>query len=341
MNRFAWPVFLSLCSTAAYSQDDAPPTNFDEYQEKHQYVCNGPLEWFATPDVREYGGFTYAHTGSTVKVTRATPKKGPIRFGVLSAIKDNDAQTLAVVKTFLDRFEQQDVDFVVVGGDTGEEPSVLEKFYEWLAQQTKRPVLTVPGNSERPAAHNYAVLKQRKAGALNLLTLNMIRRVDGAGADVVGLGGYYNKDFLHMRGACVYKAEDVAAVVAAAKASDDPVVLLVHGPPKQQGKDAIDFVPGDGNVGDPQLADAIKEAKIPFGIHGHILEAGGKATDLAGKPIKPNKHSRALFLNPGSANPLPWRLNAGGTSWGLAAILTVDGKNAKYEVLRAPKPKDE
>jgi hypothetical protein len=45
-------------------------------------------------------------------------------------------------------------------------------------------------------------------------------------------------------------------------------------------------------------------------------------------------------VNQGSANPLPWKLNDGTTSYGLAALLTIDGKKASYEILRGAKPKN-
>jgi hypothetical protein len=91
-------------------------------------------------------------------------------------------------------------------------------------------------------------------------------------------------------------------------------------------------------VGDPKLADLLKRMKVPFGVFGHILEAGGHATDLGGKPLAQKKLFPALYVDQGSANPLIWKMNDGTTAYGLAAILTVDGKQASYEVLKAPKP---
>ena len=334
--RSALALFL-VASTAL--ADDEAPKNFDEYEAKHEFVCNGPIEKLATPDVREHGGFRYEHTGSTLKLRRLIPRKGPLKIGVLAAIKDAEPETFTLLDGFLAEFEKQDVELIFVGGDTAEEPKVLEAVYEWLAKKTKRPLLSVAGNSERPSAHNYAIFKVRRAGNGHLINMGIIRRVDGDGADVVSLSGYYDKAYLHMRGACIYTPADLDALVEAAKEADSPVVLLSHGPPKQNGKDAIDFVPSSGNVGDPQINAAITAAKIPFGVHGHILEAAGKATDLGGKVLKPGKAYASFFANPGSANPLPWKLNAGGTSYGLAGVITFEGKKAKFEVLRGEKPK--
>lgn len=317
----------------------APPVKpFDEYQSKHEFACNAPLEKIDGPDIRQHGGFTYEHRGYVTKVFRDEKRKGPLKIGVVSAIKDAELETFQLLDTFFKEFDAQDVELILVGGDTGEEPKVLEAVYEWLTKRTSKPILTVAGNSERPSAHNYAINKQRANGAENLINLGIVRRVDADGVDVVSLSGYYDKAYLHMRGACIYEQKDLDAVVDAAKEANDPVVLLAHGPPRQRGQDAIDYVPSSGNVGDPAVLAAIKEAKIPFGVHGHILEAADRATDLAGRPLKGGKSYASFFLNPGSANPLPWKLNSGKTSYGLAAIITFNGKQASWQILRGQKP---
>lgn len=328
---------LALLSLPAFAQDEESPKTFAQYEEKHQFVCNAPIEKLPAPDVLEHAGYRYEFMGATAKIRRIDAKKGPLKLGVLSAIKDAEPETFALLDKFFAEFEKQNVDFIVVGGDTAEEPAVLDQVYAWLVKRTTKPILTVAGNSERPAAHNHSIGKLR-AEHPNLINMGIVRRVDADGADIVSLSGYYDARYLHMRGACVYKPEDLDAVVTLAKESDDPVVLLSHGPPKQSGKASIDFVPDSGNVGDPEVLKVVQTAKIPFGIHGHILEAGGKATDLAGKPLKEGKPWPQLFLNPGSANPLTWKLNAGGTSYGLAAVMTIDGKKASYTVLKGEKP---
>lgn len=317
-----------------------PATTHAEFESKNEFKCNAPLEVLAQAEVREHAGFRYELRGSTVALRRASPAKGPARIGVLSAIKDAEPQTLALLTNFVETFEKRDVALIVVGGDTADDPAVLERVYAHLTQKTSRPILTVAGNTERSGAHNHAVAKTRKAGAQHLLNGGLVRRLDAEGFDVVTLSGYYDPRYAHGRGVCIYKKEDVQAVIAAAKSSDDPVILLSHGPPRQEGKSAVDFVPGAGNVGDQEITRALTEGNIPFGIHGHILEAGGIATDLRGKPLREKKTHASLYLNPGSANPLPWKMNTGKTAYGLAAVLTVDGKRASYEILRAPKPKD-
>jgi Icc-related predicted phosphoesterase len=325
---------VALCSSLAAAED------FAAWEERYQFDCNGPYETFSPPDVKEREGWRFEHTGGTVKVRRQKPRAGkkPV-LGLLAGIKDLDAETKATVDAFLAQFEKADVDAIVIGGDSSSEPEGLDTILDYLVKATNRPLLVIAGNMERGAALNYSILKLRKAGHLHLLNLDVIHRYDGDGVDVLGLGGYHDKAYLHLAGGCIYKDKDLDALERAAADADDPVVLLTHGPPRQKGQQAIDYVPGADNVGDPKLTALINKAKINFGIHGHILEAAGRATDLSGKPLPQKKPQTSLFVDQGSANPIPWKLNDGTTSYGLAAMLTLDGKKASYEVLRAPKPK--
>ena len=325
---------LLLMSSLTHAED------FGTWEERYQFDCNGPFQHFSPPDVKTREGWRFEHTGGTVKIRREKPRAGkPPVLGLLAGIKDLEPETRALLDLFIAGFEKADVDAIVIGGDSSSEPDVLDQILGYLAKATNRPVLIVAGNMERGAALNYAILKQRKAGALHLINLDVIRRYDGDGVDVIAMGGYHDKAYLHLAGGCIYKEKDVDALERAAAAADDAVVLLTHGPPRQKGQQAIDYVPGADNVGDPQLAALIVKAKIPFGVQGHILEAAGRATDASGKPLPPKKLHPSLFIDQGSANPLPWKLNDGTTSYGLAALLTVEGKKASYEFIRGAKPK--
>jgi Icc-related predicted phosphoesterase len=338
-----WTIAIAmLCGGAALAEGDAGTAvqNTLQYEAEHQFECNGPLEPLPQPDVREYGGHRYTYNGGTVSVERIEKRKGSeIRIGVIAGIKDLEKETEASLTGFFEQFEKRDVELVLIGGDTAETPEDLEKIYTWLTDHSMRPMIAIVGNTERAGAHNYAISKQRSVrGKLNLLNGSIARRFDGDGFDVVSLGGYFDKKYLHQNGGCLYKEADLAVVEAAAKqAGKDPVIFLSHGPPHQTGDDAIDFVPNAGNVGDPALTELLKRAGINFGVHGHIIEAGGTATDFKGKTVKPGAFAKKLFLNPGSASSLPWKLNSGPTSYGLAAVLTLKGKTAKYEILKAPK----
>ncbi|MGV3620913.1 MAG: metallophosphoesterase family protein [Archangium sp.] len=324
---------LALCSSLAFADD------FAVWEERYQFDCNGPFENFSPADVKTREGWVFEHTGGTVKVRREKPRtaKKPT-LGLLAGLKDLEPESKAMIDSFIAQFEKADVDAIVIGGDTSSEPDGLDEILAYVAKATNRPLLVIAGNMERGAALNYSILKIRKTGATHLLNLDVIRRYDGDGVDVLSLGGYHDKAYLHLAGGCIYKDKDLEALERAAAAADDVTVLLTHGPPRQKGQQALDYVPGAENVGDPRITSLINKAKISFGIHGHILEAAARGTDLSGKVLPQKKFHPALFVNQGSANPLPWKLNDGTTSYGLAALMTFDGKKASYEVLRGPKP---
>ncbi len=331
MRRFA--LLLALSPALAFADD------FNTWEERYQFECNAPFESFSPADVKKREGWVFEHTGGTVKIRRDKPRaaKKPT-LGLIAGIKDLEPETKELVDGFLATFEKADVDAVVIGGDTSSEPEGLDQILDYLVHATNRPILVVSGNMERGAALNYAIIKQRKAGFIHLLNMDIIRRYDGDGVDLVSVGGYHDRAYLHLAAGCIYKDKDLDELATAAAAVDDAAVLLTHGPPRQKGQKAIDYVPGAGNVGDPRLTEVIKKSKIAFGIHGHILEAAGFGTDLAGKPVAEKKFVPELFVNQGSANPIPWKLNDGKTSYGTAALLTIDGKKASYEALRGRKP---
>ncbi|MBL8917343.1 MAG: metallophosphoesterase [Myxococcaceae bacterium] len=333
MRRFAW---LTLTALTALAE---PPANQDQWEEAAQFDCIGPFTHFSPADVKEKDGFRYEYTGATVKLRRDAKKGKQVKLGLLAGIKDLDPETKAVLARFFGDFDKADVDAIVIGGDTASDPQQLEDIYRHLTTLTTRPLLVIAGNMERGAALNYALTKVRKeTSATNLVNMDLVRRADFDGADVVSLGGYHDKHFLHVTGGCVYTDKHVEQLESAAKAADDSVVLLTHGPMRQKGQQALDYVPGAENVGDPRLTAVVQNTKIPFGITGHILEAAGKGADLTGHPLPPKKPHPQLFVNQGSANPLPWKMNDGSTAYGLGALMTIDGRKASYEILRGPKP---
>ena len=104
-----------------------------------------------------------------------------------------------------------------------------------------------------------------------------------------------------------------------------------------KGAAGIDRATGAGHVGDPALAALLKEQRIRFGLFGHILEAGGRASDLAGRRRRrENVWHPNLFVNAGTINPDPWPMLNGSTSYGMALYVEVKGKKARYSVIRLP-----
>lgn len=319
--------------------EDAGKSSFISFLEEAETTCVGDPDARISPPVTwELGGFRYVVEGARVKVTRTSTRMNPDerRIGVVNAIKDDEAETRANLDDFLAKFKEADVDAIIVNGDTANEAIDAISTLGRLATLGV-PVYAIIGNMESRGEWNRAALTAHRTSA-NVLNLDLVRVVDTDGVDYVSLPGYYDKRYTHATGSCVYKPADAKKLKDLATGLDGPVVAISHGPPKQDGKNAIDFAPDVGNVGDADLAKGIEKAGIRFGIFGHILEAGGRATDLSGtKEIRPLTFSDTLFVNPGPANSLPWRMNRGPESYGMAALVTFSGSKAKYEILRSPR----
>lgn len=333
---------LALGAGVAGAQEEPEPlaATFDLYQENNEGRCVGPADGrLAKPQEYEHAGFRYVLEGARVKVTRVKPRAGPTALpalGIVNAIKDDAPETRQNLDDYLAKFAAADVDGIVVGGDTAFDESELTSLLGRLGAAGV-PVYAIIGNQESRGSWNRALRDVHRTHP-NVLNLDLVRVVDAEAFDLVTLPGYYDKRYTHQTGACVYTPADAKGLAALAASVEGPVILVSHGPPKQAGKKALDFVPGAGNVGDEAMTAALAAAKIPFGIFGHVLETGGRATDLSGKKeLRPGTFAGSLYLNPGSANSLPWRMNTGPESYGMAAVLTIQGKKARYEIHRSPR----
>ena len=326
---------------------------FEQYQVDSETTCVGPADKaFAAPDSWVAGGYRFSVSGARAEVkaqagadAMADPSK-PARvetphlakLGLLAAIKDFGPATRENLAQFIAAFQKAGVSAIVVDGDSAygvdDQDSVLADLFGYLGQQGL-PVFAVIGNSESRSAFNRAVLDAfRKTH--NVINLDLVRRVEGDGYTVVSLPGYFDKRFIHESAGCAYSTDDVEELPGLARGAASPVVLVTHGPPRQDGKGALDATTDGKNVGDPALASAIADGKISFGVFGHILEAGGRATDLSGKKqVRQNTPVDQLFVNPGPAFSDPWALNDGHVSHGMAAILTLKGGKGEWQQLTA------
>jgi hypothetical protein len=114
-------------------------------------------------------------------------------------------------------------------------------------------------------------------------------------------------------------------------------VLVAAVPPRGQDGRALDFSDGQ-NIGDARLAALLQTRRVPFGIFGQVWEAGERGVELAGRLFAPGAASEQLYLNPGAAERSTWPMNDGQLTPGRAATLTIAGKTATWDVVRAPQP---
>jgi len=321
--------------------------SYEQYQQDSETVCVGsPDQVFAAPEAWSAAGHAFTVSGGRAEVKADPAKKGPARIGILAAIKDFGPETRKNLETFVAAFKKAGVDAIVVDGDSAygvdDQDSTIAELFSWLGEQGI-PVYVVIGNSESGSAFNRGVLAAFRKNK-SVINLDLVRRVDADGFTLVSLPGYYDKRFIAETSGCGYKPEDAQALGRIARGAKNPVILISHGPPRQSGKGAIDVTTEDKNVGDPDIAQAMTEAKIQFGIFGHILESGGRATDLGGThAVKPGTFVSSLLVNPGPAFSDPWELNGGHISKGMAAILTLQNGKGEWQPLTAapltpPKP---
>lgn len=284
----------------------------------------------------EVGGKSWQTKGT--KLTQlAKDDDDQVVLGVLADVKEDTPENLANLDAILKFFKEQNAEAIVVVGDLGDDQKQIENVLAKLAE-SQLPIMPVIGNREGRAAFNDAVAAaaSRYPGVFNL---NKYRWVALDDASLVSVPGYHNKVYIHAEDGCLYGAADLEAtkpIVGQAKAK--PVVLVSHGPPKQDGAEALDRTLEQVNVGDPALTEFIKSTGVKFGVFANIHEAGGRATNLAGSAlVAEGKSSDELFLNTGPADSVRWTMNDGTESAGMASTLTIKGDKASYKMFRVQK----
>lgn len=305
------------------------PQSWSEVLDQYGSKCPGPFFELPTPTTVEAAGRTFTITGSTLKLEGGR-WKGPLKIGVLGAIKDADYETRKNLKKAAREFKRMGVHFVVANGDlVGDETGDLAKVVRLLGEEMTVPVFAHSGNYEWTTAFTEAFVEANKTHP-HLFNMNLLRHVDLGGVHLFSLPGWSNRKYVKAA-ACWYGDDDIDALKAQLKPltdQGDVVILTAHGPPRGRGKQSIDFAHEAGNVGDEALARLLQDVPVRFGIFSHILEAGGRATDdvVRQPPIRlpMRRPVETLYVNAGSASSFGWQMLDKKTSRGMAAVYVVD-----------------
>lgn len=308
------------------------PPNPPAQVERAVKECAAPLELTAATDVK-IGDRAASDQG--YKLTfKDKDADGTLVFGVLGPVNEDSGANMVALKKYLKFFADEKADAIIVTGDVGEVAEGIARVLNTVAD-SKLPVFVIAGNRECRAEYTDGV-NQAKATHPNIVNMNVHRAVEFPEATLVSLPGYHDPKYIACATGCQYFKSTIDEVVKLSKEAKNPVVLVSHGPPRGEGSQALDFT-SDGNVGDPQIAQAVKDGNIAFGVASNIKEAGGRATDLPGTTIvKEGAWVKSLFLNPGPAdNTVAWQMNDNTKANGLAATLSIKGDQGAWKLFRA------
>jgi hypothetical protein len=311
-----------------------PPAGAPTHKKESDDRCVGPLA-SGTKETFQLNGQTYEHVGHVLTRVSSDPDDQVV-LGVLSDVKDASDQNLKNVAEALEFFKAHQAELVLFLGDSAEKRDGVSAVFGALAKGGL-PVFVIIGNREC-RDHYVEGMSEAKKEHRNLFDFTQIRVFNSDDISILSLPGYYNPTYLHCSegaGGCRYFPSDVDGLKPLlAQASSTPM-LISHGPPRMDGVAGLDRIHDNANVGDPLLAEFLRRNPIPFGAFANISESGGKATDAAGKTVIPQETlSATLYLNSGSVDSVPWQMLDGTTSQGMAAVMTVKGKQASYKIKR-------
>ncbi len=342
MRSFAVASLLLLPSLASAAPPaEAEPAGqaaYRRFAEARRGECVGPPGRLDTPLELTVKGRRYRLDGHRL-VELARDDDDVLRIGVLSATKDDREETRAAIRELMRRLVASGIDVLLVNGDlAGHEVDAAESLLPALAESGVLTVLSA-GNADSCGSFNQA-LERARVAAPHLVNGNWVRQLELDDGTLFTLPGYFDRRFAHTAGAARYDAADLETLGALLTEGPAPKVLVSHGPPKMVGPHGLDLTLDGGHVGDEGMTELIEEARVSFGIFGHILEAGGRGSDLGGHAArKPGAWYPSLFVNAGSANPDPWPMLDGKTSYGMAMLVKVRPSSARFEVFRLAAPR--
>ena len=293
-----------------------------------------------TPVVKTINGKDYRFDGNKVKEDDC---KAPteVSYGVIS-----DAHgEVEKARYFAQEFKRRGVSGIMIPGDiplneqlrygqrdSRDDKTEIKEVLEAVAE-TGLPIFVIPGNHERKQDYSSAI-SELSQKFQNVIDMTSYRVFDGCDADFVSLPGYQTfkapgRQFISNDGYWA-KPENVNQLKDLRRGLDNAVVLITHGAGKTGVPGPATLYNGE-DVGDELTRQVQREANIPFGVVGHIHEAGGIAATFDGTLVKPNEWAKQFTANFGSLER--WRNLNGETYNGMAGILTIKGDQSKYETL--------
>lgn len=298
-------------------------------------------------DAREVaaGSLTLKGNGYTLAAASTPERSGKLVVGIVSDLKDKHDGWQDRLKEYGAWFSEKGVEVVVINGGDFYHADSMEAVLGGYAEALKMPVYVISGNKEAPGWFQEMAAKVA-AKSSNLINGNRVRTLTVNDVSLVSLPGYGRKNYTDP-GACLFGDEEVAVTAELLKAAPgSSKVLISHQSPLQDGATGVDFMGQPSldekdkkNVGDPRVTSMLKKTGTNLAIVGGIKEAGGRGTDLSGKPVAEGAVSEQLVVNPGPADTSHWTMNDGSSSWGMVSVVSIDGGKASYTIKRMPEYK--
>jgi hypothetical protein len=329
--RIVLGLSLGLVACSTCHRDGQPPPVVEGTDQSYllcgQAVADNGTEEFSV------AGTLFRRQGFHLE--RQGADDGVSRFGVIAGIEEWNEPNRSNLDALLGQFRRHGVEAIIVAGGIGQDRETCALALTHLAQ-SGLPVLSLIGASADFNGYRRAVDQVRREHP-HLIDLSQIRVVQWDNVALVSLPGYHNPFYLHHRRAgCAYEETDVAALRQLIRAAEQPVLLVAASPPRGRTAGALDYARGGANIGDARLNTVVRPEMAPFGLFGHVYEAGGRATaDAAGREaVEPGQWSRSLYLNPGAAEAVPYDLQGGGRSRGMGAVIEIGPQGAQYRPIR-------
>lgn len=321
-------VGVFLLAACCGRDPDRPPAVEENGQ---RYLLCGQIADDREEETFSVGELQFKRRGFVVE--RVGPEDGSTKLGIIAGIEEWNAPNQANVQAISRWFVKQGAEAIILVGGVGPNRESCLNALETLAA-SELPVLSLIGATADFAGYRRAVAQARKNHP-NVIDLSVARSLRWDGLDIISLPGYANPFYLgHRRGGCAYRDEDVDALGELIDDAEQPVLLVAGGPPRGQGRKAVDRARGGINIGDERMSKVIESSAVQFGVFGHVYEAGGNATaDVGGQnAVEPGQWSKTLYLNPGAIEAVPYDRVNGRRSRGMGALLEIGPQGAKYRL---------
>lgn len=245
------------------------------------------------------------------------------RFGVLADIHGDIDNLQSILK----QFDEKGIDKIIIAGDicdAGNDIDDKTEIIQALGNASATGIIyVIPGNHDALEIYESVISELNSENVIDMykerrIMINEIQLISNPFGSDFTYHGELKKEDEELKEAADY-LDDAAKFH----------ILITHQPPKTNGK-CIDFT-GSKNVGSAALDEISKDIELV--ISGHIHESATacvKNTLNKWIEIEENTWHKKMRYNPGSV--IPWKLNNGIHSKGMAGIIEIDTSKEPYNM---------